>query len=601
MENTAGKITIFSLSLGLVFFLIGVGIDFGTGGFEKANANTATTAVTVLNTPPSWSVDAQEAAESSTASPTNIGATVSWTGTATDPNGESFYLLVCRTSGAPTANASAAPICNGGAPNHLGVSSLTASAAQATATYTALAADPESNDWYAWICDGNAGVPRCNATYKQGTGNTASPFVVNHRPTLTVFADNSPQPPSGTVTWTTTASDPDTLGGADTVQLFVCKANDFTGSACGAGGTYCSTALGASNPTCDFVLENPKQDKNYAAYGFVRDNHALAATGGQQGADSVVTVSNVAPTIAAATVSLLDTDEAGPLTLTAPQGETSGFKVKFTVTDANSCQNATSGDEISTAITDVYRSGVTSASCQIAGNYNANSCYPAATGLAMWNLNCSQDVGSCSGASDADATWTCTFPLWYIADPTDGANLTDSTWFAENWLASVRATDDNSAASALVEGTSGNEVQSFLAYSTSAAAINYGSLEPGETNDPIDRTLGVIATGNVGLDETLYGLGMCTTFPACSGAPSDTIPVGSQKYDATGVAYASATALLASPGVRFDRNIPKTTSTSTPASLDTFWGINIPSAITLAGDYTGQNTIIGVKGEAQQW
>jgi hypothetical protein len=48
-------------------------------------------------------------------------------------------------------------------------------------------------------------------------------------------------------------------------------------------------------------------------------------------------------------------------------------------------------------------------------------------------------------------------------------------------------------------------------------------------------------------------------------------------------------------------NIPKTTVTSTPEVGYTFWGISVPIAITTAGSYTGQNTILARKSDAAFW
>jgi hypothetical protein len=48
-------------------------------------------------------------------------------------------------------------------------------------------------------------------------------------------------------------------------------------------------------------------------------------------------------------------------------------------------------------------------------------------------------------------------------------------------------------------------------------------------------------------------------------------------------------------------HVQKTTSTSTPQQKNTWWGINIPSSLTLAGDYRGQDTIIAQKSAAANW
>ncbi len=605
MKSETGRVSLFTIVLGLI--LVGaVLVDpfhFSYYSISDALAGTATTTVTVLNTPPEWAVDAQEYIESSTSSPTNVGDNVVWIGTATDSNAEPYYLLLCKSSSTPTPNVSAAPVCGGGAGNQWGVSSLTAANVQATTTYTALVGDPESNPWFAWICDQNTANPKCNSVYKQGTGTSSSPFAVNHRPNFTVATDSSPANPGAVVTWNTTSSDPDSVGGADQVRLFVCKANDFATTTCGGGGTYCSSTLVGSAPSCTSTLATPLQDTNYTAFTYVIDNHNFAASGGAQATDTVVTVNNVAPTVDSSTILLEDpTSTSSPLTLSVAQGETTGFKVKFTAVDNNSCQNISAGNEIASATVNVYRSGITQALCETSGQYNANDCYPSAVSTSTWGITCSQDGGSCSGSSDPDATWTCTFPLWYVADPTDGVNATDSQHFAENWRASVRARDDNSATSSLTEISTGKELLGYLAYNLNTAAIGYGSYEPASGTPALAPTTTVSATGNVGLDLTLYGTDMCTTFPTCAAtSTTSTVQMNYQHYATSGVAYGSGVSLAANPGAELEINILKTTVTSTPAFGSTYWGIQIPASITLAGDYTGQNTIIGITGEAQFW
>lgn len=623
LENShttiGGKITIATTLLGVCLIMLGVVIDVPRG--NVALANNATTSVTVLNTPPQWSSpygDAQEAPGSSTSTPTNVLQSVTWRVNATDSSGDNYYVLICKAASAPTAVNGGAPECGGGVSNRWARSASTLSGATSTiATTTTEGAgsqfSAEFNDWYAYICDGNAVNAACNPTVKSGSGTTSSPFVVNHRPTFTLFVNNSPTNPGGTVNWYATSSDPDTYQGAntDTVELFVCKAADFTGAACGAGGTWGVSPFATATPTTTVVLPNPDPDGTFAAYGYVIDAHGgLAALGGMQGVNRSLIVNNMTPTIAAASISLLDTDSTGNLTLTGIATQTPGFSVQYTVSDQNSCQTASSTNEIIFGLTDVYRSGITSAFCDKSQWYNANNCYPgaAATTSIAWNVTCTASSTSCLGTGDSDSIWTCTFPLWYVADATDGTGgpATDPTYWAQNWLASAQAADNNFATSSLVDASSGNELTSFLAYSVSTTTIAYGGLQPGNDsgtvgNSSLNRT-DMYAAGNLGLDETLYGADMCVGYPAaCSGLPTDTIVVANQRYATSSIAYASAVALLANPGATFAVHIEKSTSTVTQAYKTTHWGIAVPGTITVSGDYLGQNTILGITSDRTYW
>jgi len=273
--------------------------------------------------------------------------------------------------------------------------------------------------------------------------------------------------------------------------------------------------------------------------------------------------------------------------------------VAVTVADQNSCiANSSTTREILTVVANVYRSDIGQANCQTSGQYEPNQCYPAAaTSTWAWNLSCSQNAGTCNGEGDSDAAWTCTFPLWYVASPTD----VGTPWTANNWLASVRAYDKLASSSTLVETDTPREMTSFLAYSVATTSIAYGALEPGQWNTTLDQQSDMSAVGNVGLNQTLYGNAMCIAYPACSGLPADTIPVTEQHYATSSVVYASGVSLQLDPGADLAIKIQKTTATASPQLKYTYWGINIPISITASGNYIGQNSLIGKVSSAADW
>lgn len=610
--SASGKITLLAIcgiaaSLFVFVAIISYNVEVPT-----VSADNVTTSVYVLNTPPQWTVDAEESTASATSSPTNAGQVVTWIGTATDSNADNYYLIICKTGSVPTPNVSAAPTCSGGMSNQWAVSGATASAAQASAATTTKETFPfanESNDWFAWVCDGNVSLPQCNTTYKQGNGTAtkASPFVVNHPPVFTAIVNDTPAIPGETVTWNSTATDTDIIRGGDTVQLIVCKANDFTGTSCGAGGAWATSTFATFNPATTTPVVIPSQDKVYAAYTFIKDNYDLAATSSTQGTNSSFTVTNVAPSISAATVSLVDPTSGGSVTLVRPHATSGPYQVTFQVTDNNSCLNSSSGNEISSVSANAYRSGIGSSSCLIAGDYNTNNCYPQAA-APNTNFSCVQDGASCSGSSDTTATFTCSFALWYNADPTDGS----SQFPSENWLASAKAIDDQTASSGVVQASTGNELLSFLAFDVPETSIGYGGLQPGQTIDPFVAATSttLLAYGNVGMDQTLYGDTMCTTWTSADSCdnngvnPANDIPISNQKAATSTIAYSSPfsyTITASTSPVSVPIHIQKTTATNTPQSKATLWAISIPIAITLAGTYTGQNTITAVTSASANW
>lgn len=609
-KSLRGKITVAGTLVAAVI-ISGSLYGFFKYDVHTVSADDVATSITVLNTPPTWNSgqEARESSASATTTPTNAGQTITWIATATDSSGDNYYLLICKTSATPTANASAPPECGGGSSNRWARSSATASNTQASAATTTIEFAPfnnESNNWFAWVCDGNASLPRCNSTFEIGAtfGAQGSPFVVNHPPVFAAISNDSPENPGGTVTWTSTSYDTDVLETQDTVQLFVCRTASFNGSNCPGGGWATSTPA-TTNAATTTTLTIPMQDADYSAFVYIVDNHGLVATSTIQGNNSQFTVNNVAPSVTAATVALLDTDGSGNLTLLNAGASTSGFEVQFEVTDNNSCQNSSSGNEFSSAIANVYRSGVTQASCQISGDFNSNSCYPDASPFT--DFSCTQDGGSCSGSSDTSATWTCTYSLWYNADPTFAAN---TQFPAQNWLASVQVTDDDASTSALTEGTTGNEMESFLAFNVSSTSIPYGSLEPGSNSGTLASSTDIIALGNVGMDEDLYGDTMCPTWSAPDSCDTNgfqaanDIVVGNQQFATSTVSYGGVGAYTltssSSPSTLLI-NVPKTTATTSPQTRYTFWGIAVPIAITTAGNYTGQNTLTAVTSNASFW
>jgi hypothetical protein len=568
----------------LVGLTVIVGFNFGK---LTTKADDLGTSVTVGNDAPSFDVVPADSSDGT--NPTNVGSDTTFTATATDANGEDYYLAICKENSITPAT-DGPPTC-GGAGSWC-ISSATTSGNQASCARTALVGDAESNIWYGFVCDKHAG----EAGLCSSNSNAASPFKVNHRPSFTVYADDSPKDPNVTVTWTTTASDSDTDTSSDTVTLYVCKTNSFTAPSTCNGGEWCHSSASASDPTCNTTT--PRPDGDYDAFGYIVDNHGFEASGGSQGTNSTLTVSNVSPSITNTTIQLLDTDESGDLTLATAQGETESFKVKFTVTDNNSCQNLSSDDEIASALINVRMSEVAQGDCDADGEDDANDCYANAQNDDP--QGCSQDAGSCSGTSDTEVTWTCEFGLQYHADPTTGTPTPPKDGY--NWTVAVQATDDDSADTGLVDDNDGNELGLFTSFSFTEASIAYGGPLAPEAESS-DKTLTISATGNVGLDEEVSGDDMCTDYPTCSGG---TIDVDQQKYDLdSGIAWASMDGdgddgTLSDTAHEVEINCLKTTTTGSPATKILYWKIKIPSGQT-SGSYTGQNTFSGVTGEGGEW
>ena len=142
--------------------------DEGGGNFSTSEFSTAVT----VNAVPSITAGPSDNGSDATAK-TTVGQNVTFSATATDADGDQYYLAVCKTNAA-TAHSNAAPTCDGGV---WAISSATNSGSQASVAYTSLFADIGSDVWYAFVCDKTASSPACSAS-AQGAAVNGSPFVV---------------------------------------------------------------------------------------------------------------------------------------------------------------------------------------------------------------------------------------------------------------------------------------------------------------------------------------------------------------------------------------------------------------------------------------
>ncbi len=523
------------------------------------------TRVTIGNSAPAFTAGPTESPATSATSPASIGATITFSGTATDSNGESYYLLICRTNSATPSTDGSAPTC--ATSQGICTSTVTTSGTGTSCTYTTVSGDSWSNAWYAFVCDNNT-TSVCSPS-NQGSGDSGSPLFVNHAPTFTASTVSAPVNPGGTITWGSTASDPD----GNTVKLLVCKTASMSSGSC-TGGSWCTSSLTTSNPTCNYVTPNPYADGTYAAYTYVVDQFNLAATGAAQGADKTYTVNNTTPSVSSVTLN-------GGSAISLTESTTTNIPITASVTDTNGCTNQSATSEITSVKGYLYRSSVTYATCDTSGEANANNCYP--------EVSCS--AGACSNGV---TTYSCTAAVNHYADST----VASTQFPSDTWLTSVKATDDDSAVGT-TEISTGVELNAIIGGNTTPILLDYGTLTVGAANNPLDKTLTTVPTGNVGLDVQLKAntANMCTNYSACTGGTP--IPITYQKYAlAASTTYASGIT-LSTTNAEVELNVPKQTSTTAP-SKQTWWGIQIPTG-TVAGIYNGLNTLTYIMGETTDW
>lgn len=610
--KTAGKITVLAALAGLMVFVVAFIFDIGHQEIQKASAQSATTTLTVLNTPPVFTVGAYEVTESSATSPTNSGDDIVWTALGTDSNGAPYFLLICDSNAIPTATkntsglGTAEPVCGGG--EQWGVSAATPSGTYATVTRQTEEVAPfdESNDWYAWVCDDDAINARCNDTPVQGLNATnSSPFIVNSRPVFTSISHDGPVDPAGTLNFTTDSSDPDTAAGSgpDDLYLVVCStAGDYNPvtRTCDTNFLASTTVPANSNVSAAYILASIVQDNNYDAFGFLIDQHGHQANDNPRSAD--FDVNNVAPEVLSGDIVL---NGGNDLTLTAAGGETTGFTLEFSLKDANSCVNKNSLPEIIGQQVSVFRSGVGTTACDSsAASYDPNSCYGSGLATSTWNLDC-VPTNTCAGPTQDNIDYSCTFPLWFVADPTDAVGTTPTFLQSQHWTAAVAGIDDNFATGTLNTTSGTPDLISLTSIEIVASDIAYGAIEPGDDTGTLSATSTILNIGNTGIDQSSKGEAMCDGFSVgspCAASASSTIPADQQQFASTSLTYGSSQALsLSGTDQTLELNVNKTTATSTPVQGVTYWGIAVPAAITIAGSYTGLNTFSAITAQAEDW
>ena len=274
-------------------------------------------------------------------------------------------------------------------------------------------------------------------------------------------------------------------------------------------------------------------------------------------ASTSVTVSNSAPSVSSVTL-----NAGSAMTLT--ENTSTSFAITGTITDANGCSDVISSGTISIAL---YRSGATNGSACTA---ESNSCYRTTS----YSVQASD---TCAGGTDTTANVSTTLSLWYYAEATDAS----STYPTNTWLAAITATD---AAAAAASSTASVELNSLYALNVTGA-IAYGSLTANSNTGASNQTATVTNTGNYKTDHEFSGTDMTSG--------GNTIAATNEKYATSSVTYASLTHTLSTSATTRDTNVVKATTSTTPSTQATYWGIAVPNG-QVAAAYTGTNTFTAV-------
>jgi hypothetical protein len=533
----------------------------------QAQNSTATTSVQVQNAPPTITGGPAESPASTSTSPVNIGGQLDFTVTATDDEGNGYWLIICTTNSV-TASGTAGPTCDG---VQLCVSTATTSSgAPNSCTYSPVTDPPgETREWYAFVCDDHTNEGACSSPGNQGSGDSGSPFYINHAPYIDEFSTSiNDQIPGGTFEVSATSTDTDVLYSADELTMHICDNGGYATSTGCLVNQYCTATGTAATPgasttiSCQWDDVAPTPDTFYVYYVYIKDEHGLPAS--NNGATSTYTVINVAPYISY--VKLMPND-GNEIQL--------ALKATTTVVTASSTENVVDQNgctDMLGATSTIYWSVVSNGySCTA----DDDKCYKIAS------TSCT--ITDCTGDDDANATVTCTTSMAFHAMPTDGSSYYATT----TWYAAIFAFDEAlTGATSSKDNGGGTDVKTNTALEVDETLIQYGLVQAGSDTGTSTATTTVNNIGNSPLDCYLYGINMIKG--------GDTIEIWNQKHDLN--AY-------------FDYNTQGTNATSTPSSaphlqdLDApkpytgntnifdyaYWGIGVPGGRP-SGTYEGLNT-----------
>jgi hypothetical protein len=219
--------------------------------------------------------------------------------------------------------------------------------------------------------------------------------------------------------------------------------------------------------------------------------------------ESRIQVGNTAPTVSSVVV-----NNADPIILLS--NDTKAVNVTAILTDNNGCSDI----QLNSSTILLYRSGITSSTCNITQN-NLN-CYKATAFNATSSCNSSTTLNT-----------TTTFNVWYFADATDSS----SSYSGQGWKATVTAQDASS--SSATADSPAVQMNTLLAITSPTQSINYGSILQGENTSSTNQQAFVQNAGNATNTLLISGTAMTST------STSDVVPTSSQHYATTTFTFSS--------------------------------------------------------------
>ncbi len=232
--------------------------------------------------------------------------------------------------------------------------------------------------------------------------------------------------------------------------------------------------------------------------------------------------------------------DSGAGSITLNEGATTDVVCAASLTDINGYA------DIESVVMKLYRSGVGE------GVSDDNDNHYTLT----WPSACAR-----SNESGNMADFTCTFSVYFYAEPTDAG-----TYAAENWVCRMLPSDGQGAGTA---DTDTIEMDTLTALDVSAS-INYGSLSP-NSNSTGTRTATITNTGNRAIDFSVSGSALNCDIRG-------SILVGNQEYSLSAFSYGVGIDLTSSL-VDVNASLPKPDSDNSTIFDLLYWQVGAPGGI----------------------
>lgn len=235
------------------------------------------------------------------------------------------------------------------------------------------------------------------------------------------------------------------------------------------------------------------------------------------------------------------------ITLTA--NTTTQINASATISDSNGCLDVTSASAV------LYRTSVGVG----ASDNNLNH----------YSIACTRG-SDCSGALDNTVTYTCSFDLYWYADPTDAGSAYES----DQWEVQITPSDDQGTGT---EDNDSRELNTLTAFSLLDSSISFGTLDLGGNTTNTNQETRLENHGNEQLDINVRGYGLSELDGLAMTCDTGNISVSYLEYHYDMFTYGSGTDLTNSD-VEMNIDLAQGNELDSRPETTIYYGLGVPGA-----------------------